>query len=181
MRNHLMTLVLLLAAAGSASAREPTGAYVGAGASIAFEEFDLPRGVDADDTATLDLIAGYRVSPFVAIEGEAQFLYLTGFDLDGIGGDIDGVSLTGSAKVFPVPQSEGLEPFLLAGIGLLDLEGPHRIHANETNWMYQLGGGLNFPIGQETLFEVNAAYHFPQGHLDDFEYWTVGANVQYRF
>ena len=175
----LLTLFLLVGATASAQTSGAQYMYLGAGASFANEEFDLPPGVDADDAAALDLLAGYRVTPQVAVEGQAQFL--SDFDLDGIGGgDIDGVALTGSAKLFPVPASP-IQPYALLGAGILDLDGPSRIDANETSWMFQLGAGVDFPIADRTLLEVRGDYRFPQGSLDDFQYWTLGANVQYRF
>jgi hypothetical protein len=179
---HRLVLLVVFLASSTASAQIDTGqTYAGAGLSLAFEQFDLPRGVSADDTAALDLIAGYRAHPVVALEGEIQLLYVPGFELDGIGGDVDGAALTGSAKLFPVPQTADLQPFFLLGGGLLDLDGPHRIDANKVNWMYQVGAGVDFPVADRTLFEVKATYRVPQGSLEDFEYWTVGANVQYRF
>lgn len=170
----------MLLAASTASAQTSTGyVYAGAGASFANEKFDLPSGIHADDAAALDLFAGYRVRPELAVEAQAQFL--SDFDLDGSGGgDIDGFALTGSAKVFPV-TSGPIQPFGLLGVGILDLDGPRRIDANETNWLFQLGAGIDFPVADRTILEVRGDYRFPQGALDDFEYWTLGANVQYRF
>jgi hypothetical protein len=136
-------------------------------------------GASADDAIALDLIAGYKMSSLFAIEGEAQLL--DDFDLDGVGGDVDGVALTGNAKLFPLQATAAIQPFALVGLGLLALDGPHRIDANETNWMYQLGAGVDFPVAERALVEVKATYRFPQGALDDFEYWTLGANFQYRF
>jgi hypothetical protein len=179
---HRLILLVFLAASSTASAQiDADQVYAGAGLSLAFEQFDLPRGVSADDTAALDLLAGYRVHPNVAMEGEMQLLYVPGFELHGIGGEVEGGAFTGSAKLFPVPPGADLQPFFLLGGGLLALDGPHRIDANKVNWMYQVGAGVDFPVADRTLFEVKATYRVPQGSLEDFEYWTVGANVQYRF
>lgn len=172
--------LIVLALADTASAQgSQLGAYAGGGVSLAFEDFDMPPGSSADDAIALDLIAGYRMNPLFAVEGEAQLL--DDYDLDGVGGDVDGVALTGNAKFFPAAATSAIQPFLLAGMGLLSLDGPHRIDANETNWMYQIGAGVDFPIADRTLLEVKGTYRFPQGALDDFQYWTLGANVQYRF
>jgi len=175
---HVPLLLIVVGLAGTAAAQQP--AYVGVGASSAHEKFDLPRGSSADDTYSIDVLAGYRVSPLLAVEADAEFLW--DFDLDQVaGGDIDGVALTGNAKLFP-PMSTGVvQPFALVGAGLLDLDGPGRIDANNTNWMFNLGGGVDFPLTEAATVEVRGAYRFPQGALDDFRYWTVGANVQYHF
>jgi hypothetical protein len=130
-------------------------------------------------STAFDLIGGYRMNPAVALEAEAQFL--TDFDLDGIGGDVDGIALTGSAKVFPLRGRQEIEPFLLAGLGYLDLDGPSVIDADESDWMFHIGGGVDFPIGPRSVFEIKASYRLPQDDVDDFEYWTLGANVQHRF
>lgn len=166
---------------GVASAQDVVGPYLGAGLSIAFEKFDLPPGVGADDSVAIDLLGGYRVSSFVAIEGELQ--YLDEFDLDGFPGDIDGWTLTGSAKLFPLPATEVIQPFLAGGLGIaeFDLDGPGGIDADDTDWMFLLGAGIDVPVADRVLLEVRASYRFPQDDLDDLEYWTLGANVQYRF
>jgi hypothetical protein len=181
-KNLRVTLyaIAIVALAGNTFAQDThVGPYIGAGASIAFEDFDLPPGVSADDTFALDLMGGYRMSSLVALEGELELL--TDFDLDGIGDDVDGFALTGSAKIFPLQGRERVEPFVLGGLGYLDLDGPSVIDADESDWMLLIGGGVDFPIGERSIFEVKAAYHLPQGDVDDFEYWTLGANVQYRF
>jgi hypothetical protein len=177
---HRLVLLVALSLAGIASAqgtRNP--AYVGLGFSLAAEKFDLPAGVSADDSEALNLLAGYRVGPNVAFEVEAEFL--SEFDLDGIGGNVDGVAATGSAKLFLGTDPDSIEPFLMLGLGFLDLDGPHAIDANESDWMFHLGAGVDFPIARQTLLELRASYRFPQGDLEDFEYWTLGANLQYRF
>ena len=179
MRNLPVLLIALVLAGNAYAQGADEGPYAGGGLSIAFEKFDLPPGAGAEDAIALDLLAGYRMSSFLALEGEAQLL--SDFDLDRTGGDVDGAALTGNAKLFPLPPTTVLQPFVLVGMGLLALDGPHRIDANKTNWMYQIGGGADFPVAERTLLEVKATYRFPQGSLDDFEYWTLGANVQYRF
>jgi hypothetical protein len=183
MQHVLILLVLFFFTMTSpASAQTDAGhAYAGAGISMAFEEFNLPRGIDADHTGALDLIAGYRMNEIVALEGEIQLLYLPGFDLDGVGGDIDGVAFSGNAKLFPMQSAGEVDPFVLIGGGLLDFDGPHRIDANETNWMYQIGGGVDVEVADRTLVELKATYRFPQGALSSYDYWTLGANLQYRF
>ena len=175
-----LVLLLTVSLAGIASAqgtRNP--AYLGLGFSLASEKFDLPAGVSADDTEALNLLAGYRVDRNVALELEAEFL--SEFDLDGAGGNVDGVAVTGSAKLFLGADPNSIEPFLMLGLGFLDLDGPHSIDANESDWLFHLGAGVDFPIARQTVLELRASYRFPQGDLSDFEYWTLGANLQYRF
>jgi hypothetical protein len=194
-RGSVLLLVLALAGAAHAqSDRRSTAAdrradtddayaYVGAGGSLAVERFYLPPGVDADDTGAIDLLAGYRLNPWVALEAEAQFL--AEFDTDGTGGgDIDGMAFTGSAKLFPLQDAQlrqSFEPFLLLGAGLLDLDGPHRIDANDTNWMYLVGAGLDLPLDERLTAELKGTYRYPQGALSGFDYWTLGVNLQYKF
>jgi hypothetical protein len=159
-------------------------AYVGAGGSLAVERLYLPPGVDADDTGAIDLLAGYRLNEYVALEAEAQILAEFDTDPSGAGGDIDGVAWTASAKLFPLqdPQARAsFDPFLLLGAGLLDLDGPHRIEANDTNWMYVIGAGLDLPLDEQFVAELKGTYRYPQGALSGFDYWTVGVNLQYRF
>jgi hypothetical protein len=117
----------------------------------------------------------------LAIEGELQ--YLDEFDLDGVSGEIDGWTLSGSAKFFPLEPTQPIQPFLAGGLGIaeFDLDGPGGIDADDTDWMFLVGVGVDFPIADRTLLEVRASYRSPQDDLDDLEYWTLGANVQYRF
>jgi hypothetical protein len=175
-----LILIAILVASTASAQRGEVGPYFSAGASVAFENFDLPRGVHADDSFALDLIGGYRVDSLVAYELEAEFL--ADFDVDGVGGgDIDGLALTGNIKLFPLQASDGGQPFLLLGLGLLELDGPDAIDADDTEPLLQIGGGLDFPISERAMFGVKATYRLPLDDLDDFEYWTLGANVQYRF
>jgi hypothetical protein len=171
--------VLLISGMAHAQKSDTGYVYLGAGISAAEEEFDLPAGFDADDAFAFDLLGGYRVTPQFAVEAQAQFL--GDFDLDGIGGgDIDGIAFLAAAKLYPIPDA-AIQPFASAGLGFLDLDGPNRIDANESDWMFALGAGVDFPIADRTILEVKGDYRFPQDDLDDFEYWTLGANLQYRF
>jgi hypothetical protein len=183
-RSLRVTLSALLSAAlaATASAQDrAVGPYLGAGISMAFEDFDLPPGVSADDSLALDLLGGYRVSSRVALEGELQ--YLDEFDLDGFPGEIDGWTLSGSVKLFPLEPTQPIQPFLAAGLGFaeFDLDGPGGLDGDESDWLFLVGAGIDFPIADRTLLEIRASYRSPDDDLDDLEYWTLGANLQYRF
>jgi len=158
--------------------------YIGAGASAAIESFDSTPGVNVENAEAWDALLGYRMSPHFAVEAQGQLVQAFNVDSRQVSrdGSVENWSLTLGAKVFPF---EGpIQPFLAAGFGLMDLRSSSRVtllNEDTKDWVTAIGGGVDFPLGDRFTLELAGRYYLPQDELEPFEYWSAGANVQYRF
>ncbi len=158
--------------------------YLGLGAGFGFENFDGTQGLDIDEAFGFDAWGGYRIVPLVA--AEVQLEYLNGFDTTIFGLDIDGqaVAFTGNAKLFPLAEvSDRVEPFLYAGIGVGWFEfdvGPFGT-TDESDFIARFGGGIDLYVTENVAFQVSSSYVLTTGDLDDLDYVSLVAGVQYRF
>ena len=62
---------------------------------------------------------------------------------------MEGIALTDSAKFFPMQRTEVIEPFLLAGLGYLDLDGPGVL--NEPQGVLVLPGEVADRVGYDVV------------------------------
>ena len=161
------------------------GPYLGVHGFAAFENFNE---VDFDDGAGSGIRAGYRLHPHFATE--LQFDHYEDFDIDEsfVDGEVDGYSISAQAKyLFPLP-GERIQPFFFLGAGLLhgDLDDSIPIAgvsvSGDTNeFFWRVGAGVDLYATENVVVGVEAVYNFPTGDLDDFEFWTLGAVLAYRF
>ena len=187
----IASCAVIVFVAGSAAAQE-TGWHAGIGFALANESFDNTDGLDADDGKVIAFQGGYRFNERFAVEGEWE--YFDGFDLDGtagpvsVDGDVDGWMLMASAKFYPMTGR--FEPYLLGGLGFMDVEADVSANAlgvgasfDEDDFapVWQLGLGLDFKANENWTVELETTYKFPTSDLDDFKFWTLGLNLQYRF
>jgi opacity protein-like surface antigen len=159
------------------------GVYAQVGGGYAIENFDLPSGVDADDSLILSGRLGYRFNPNFA--GEVLFEYLDEFELDvsGLGslGDINGWALSANAKIFPLTGR--VQPYGLLGFGWLDAEidlGPLGSE-DDSDTMARFGGGVDFYMTQDLFVNVEGAYVLPFGDLDDADFISFVLSVGFWF
>ncbi len=194
-----LAAIALAAPAGAQAAAGATdyarsGWYVGIGGHAAFEQID---GGDFGDSGGIDAVAGYRLSPNVALEGHFDWNsdfsdpgYFTGTCNTRPGPvtcqgalTIDVLSLTANAKLL-LPFRR-VQPFVLIGGGLMrGAVGAFQSQSDgETNAGYvaRLGGGVDLYATRKLLLSLGVSYLLPTGAVEDLQYLSVGGNLQFRF
>ena len=169
-------------------ADENAGWYGGLSVGSAFENFDLPSGVDTDDSIVLGAQLGFRYktdNDSVHPALEFKFRWFDDFDVDYLGSDVAEVeawSISLRPKVYF--GNSTVQPYLLAGVGWMDgeLSIPALSYSvSESDLLLEVGGGIEFMVGSRTSLFIEADYLLPQGDLEDFEVWEVGAGLNIRF
>jgi opacity protein-like surface antigen len=196
---RIIPIALAIVAAGlavalPASAEEESefgraGPYIGAnvtGASYTrLDEVD--NDLSADPAVGFNAYAGYRLAPSMAFEAQYEMLIGTQLDLDGVtsdAGSLDATTITGNFKFFFL--SGRIQPFALLGFGalLLDLDDDTGQSASgtESNFAMRYGLGLDVYITKQIAASIGASYVLPAGsNIEDFDYVSYGAGIQYRF
>jgi opacity protein-like surface antigen len=167
------------------------GLYLGVGAGFASPVFDLPdlpssADLSADISGLVDARVGYQFHPVFATE--MQFQYYPGFDIvvDDDSGEtdidtLDGVSFGGNAKVIlPLGRDgDGGGLYALGGVGLLNLEDD--AGADDTEFMWRVGGGFDIHLTDNLTFNAEATYLGPTGDFHDFAMVPVVFGFRYQF
>jgi opacity protein-like surface antigen len=174
--------------AGDASSRfARRGVFLGLGALYALENFDTDAAIEdpdnelditADDAGGLELRGGYRVHPNVALEMLYQFY--GGFAVKERTTDVDdhfdGWSLTAGGKLYPFLGR--VQPYALAGLGGLVFTEKQ---GDDSGFLARLGGGVDVYATDHVVFAFEIGYALPAGSIDDFQFVTFSAGIQYRF
>ena len=151
------------------------GGYIGVGGSFALENFNVPGG--QDDSGSLLFRAGYRGLPNIAVEFLGEVL--PGFDgSDSLDNDVNGFAVTINAKLL-VPLGR-VEPYLMAGIGFLDIDEDRRRHRRD-DFAFRSAAGFDFYLTPRWVLYGEAAYMLPTGDVKRFDYATFGGGILFRF
>ncbi|MEO1935719.1 MAG: porin family protein [Myxococcales bacterium] len=140
---------------------------------------------DTDEAAGFKLYGGYRLGAHFAIEAEFEMLPKADIDIDGFGklAELQTWVLTGNAKVFPLTGR--IQPYALFGLGVMeaDLEDSVGLGLNvtETDFAVRFGGGVDFYITANIVASTGIDYVLPTGDVQDIDYVSFGAGIQYRF
>lgn len=151
------------------------GGYLGVGGAYALQNFSIPGG--QDDAASIAFRGGYRGEPWLAVEllGEV----LTTFEGTGpLDNDVRGYAVTVNAKVL-APLGR-VEPWLEAGVGLLDMDQDRRSHRQE-DFVFRSAVGLDLHVTPHWAVYGEAAYLLPTGDVERYDYATFGGGLLYRF
>jgi opacity protein-like surface antigen len=169
------------------------GFYVGLGATLAVQNFDLDEAedtakanIDVEDTAPgLDVRAGYRFHPNIAAELHYQTWAEFGFEVEGDGtqeSQINTWSLMANLKAFPLTGR--IQPYGLLGLGALrvglDDDFDLGIPSNDTNFCGRLGFGLDFYLAEHSLIYFESSYLLTTGGGDTFDLIPLTVGIQYR-
>jgi len=187
-----------LAAREAEQAREQrfarTGLYVGAAALWAPEFFDDGEVV-ARSSRGLSAQLGWRLHPHVALELRGD--WLEGFDLSypevagafsegGAEGDLEAWSVTGNLKLYPLTGR--FQPYLVAGFGALhaDFDVEDRLtgaafRSSDTDALARAGVGLEVFLSEFVLLGAEAAFNGAGGDVENLDFGTVQAGLQFRF
>jgi opacity protein-like surface antigen len=140
---------------------------------------------ETDTTAGFKLYGGYRLNPHFALEAEFEMLPEADVDIDGLGkiAELQTWALTGNAKVFPLTGRT--QPYALIGIGIQGVEFEDSVGAGlsqtESGFAVRFGGGLDFYITENVVASAGVDYVLPTGDVEDLDYVSFGAGIQYRF
>ncbi len=190
----LLCFALLLALPTLAGADEGyarRGLYLGLHSGYTGELFEskigdsLP-GVDfrVDDSRSLHARVGYRLFPWLALEGHAE-LY-DGYDIELLGVDaaeLDGWALTLMGKWYPLRGR--IQPYLLAGGGYMEVNLSDKlslgISEDGSGSLAQGGAGLDLYLTRHVVVNVEAVYSRPMGGVADLDFWGLRGGLEYRF
>ena len=163
------------------------GIYVGLGGFFALENFDRDAAIEgpgtnleigADSAGGLELRGGYRVHPNFA--GELLFQFYSGFSVNnrsnGSNDHFNGWLLAGNAKGYAMLGR--IQPYALAGIGLLAFTEKR---GAELGFVTRIGGGIDLYLSEAVVLDLEIAYLLPAGSLDDYQFTTFSAGIQYRY
>ena len=163
------------------------GFYAGLGGLFALENFDRDAAIEggntnleigADNGGGFGLRGGYRLHPHFA--SELLFQYYAGFSVNnrsnGKNDNFNGWSLTLNAKGYPLLGR--IQPYALGGFGMLgftEKRGP------DFGFVARLGGGVDFYLSESVMLSLEGAYVLPAGSIDDYQFATFGADIQFRY
>ncbi len=175
------------AAAGEPDAQEASGALqepgdlytrrglvVGVGGSTGFEFFDDDGASGEEVDFGLAARAGFRCTD--RMSSELAYEWQEGFDVENSSNDPHW-TLTSNAKLHLLTGR--LQPFLLAGVGILHGEVPGE--KRRTDVAARIGGGVDFYLTEQVAFSLDASYVAPGGDVKQLDYLSVGWGLQLHF
>ncbi len=156
-------------------ALDRAGGYVGVGGAFALQNFSTPGS--QDDSGSILFRAGYRGDPYLAVEFLGEVL--PGFEGDdSVDNDVNGFAVTANAKLL-LPLGR-VEPWLMAGIGFLDIDADSNDETRE-DFAFRSAAGLDVHLTPHWALYAEAAYMLPTGSVKRFDYATFGGGVLFRF
>lgn len=195
----VLLLIVLVVAAAASRADGPfsrPGGYASAGIGGAFEtfhgDFD-PLNQDVSNAFIVGGRLGSRANRFLAFDASVDYT-VKGFELsEDASRSVDARTLLGFANMRLFPIGGRIQPFALAGAGVLwaDLAcsdssgGTHCAAAgfgtSELAFAGRVGGGLDVYLTRHLAVSGELAYVMPTGALADMRFLTFGAQVLLRF
>lgn len=190
MKKFALMLVLGLVFATNAWAR--TG-YTDSVAPDRVDKWELGLGVaagmndEADDAVFVSTEVSYGVTPYIGLGVEAGWMESDG---DGPGEATVGVVPVLADIYLRIPTvHEALVPYGVLGLGGAGVyvERDNLDDADDTAFTWKLGGGLDYFINPNWIFNFEFAYWSASVDLpttsitDDFDWWTIGLSLKYVF
>jgi opacity protein-like surface antigen len=173
---------------GEDFARE--GIYLGAAGSFAIPtqlEDKLGKkfggSFTVDDSLGFHARAGYRLNPHLAFEVHSE--WLAGFEASSGSGraDLEVLTITGDFKVYPLTGR--WQPFVVAGAGALfaDATGQSGLapSGDNSDFAARFGIGLDFYVTRSIVLGLDASYVLPVEDVNEFDYFSLGWGLIYRF
>ncbi len=161
--------------ASAAPSFSRAGGYLGAGGAFALQNFDIPG--EQKNAASIAFRAGYRGYSWLAVEFLGDVL--TTFDGKGSqDNDVNGYALTVNGKL--VAPLGRVEPWLMAGIGFLDIDADREGHRKE-DFVFRSAVGLDVYLTPHWALYGEAAYLLPTGDVKRYDVATFGGGILFRF
>lgn len=183
--------------AGAAHSAYGVGqAYVGANVIGAFERFhfesvvlrgDYPWVGDrptAENVVGGNVRFGYRAHKHIAVELLGEFYDKVDVELFGVEyAEIVAWALMANAKVYVTDRQA--QPYIGCAFGALTAEAEDKfglgLTDEESEVVIRPSIGVDIYLIDRLAIDVEAAYMFPTGDIDDYQFWTLGAGLQLRF
>ncbi len=169
-----------MASAEESSEFARKGFYIGAGGIYALENFSDTGPLSFKDSEGYNFRLGYRLHPHMAIEAEGE--RAIGFDLKQASLDIETWAATLNGKFFALTGQ--FQPFALFGVGSMTATADSKLlqsNITETDVAFRFGGGADVYVTQNWLVNFEVSYVAPRGDVEDLDYVSLGAGIQYRF
>jgi len=173
---------------GEDFARE--GVYLGVAGSFAIPtqledklEKRYGESFSVDDSLGFHARVGYRLSPHLAFEVHSE--WLSGFEATSSSGyaDFEVLTITGDFKVYPLTGR--WQPYLIAGAGGLIADVKEQsglgVSGDSNDFAARFGIGLDYYVTRSIALVVDASYVLPVEDVNDFDYFSLGWGLQYRF
>ena len=191
MTKRLVLLSLGLLLGLSANAFAAMG-YAGSETPDRVKQVDWGVGVSAafnsssDDTAFISTAVSYGITPYIAIGVETGWQEADGDSQD----DTVGFVPILADLIFRVPTvHESIVPYGILGLGgtYAYVDNDHRGDDDDTSFSWKLGGGIDWFINTQWIFNFEFAYwdadvNLPRTSLgNDASFWTLGVGLKYLF
>jgi len=144
--------------------------------------------VDVEYPLGLGARAGYRFHPRLAGELEFQWFSKAKVELDDDQSTVNAIkieTLTLMGNVKGYLFTGRVQPFVLAGVGFMHLNGNDKlslgVETSGDEFAARFGGGVDLYVNRNFVVVVEGGYVLPTGDLDNLNQviWSVG--LQYRF
>lgn len=138
--------------------------------------------VDVDVPLGLNTRVGYRVLPWLAAEGEFEWLSEADVNVSGFGSlaTLESWILTANAKAYPITGR--FQPFGLLGIGYMNAElSALGFSQDEGGFAARFGGGVDYYITPNIVGSLDVSYVLPTGNIEDIDFVSIGWGFAYRF
>jgi len=156
------------------------GPYIEVGGAYVFENFGRSTnmvGSDYGDSGGYQVRAGYRINPWVAVEGEWE--HDVSFQ-DNLEASI--YDLTVNGKFYPLATR--VQPYALVGMGWINGLNDSTTREDQSSLGFRFGLGVEAYITKSMGVAAEAGYVLPAtGYLGshDFDTIPLSLNVFYRF
>ncbi len=159
-----------------------TGMYVSASGVFVVERWPSSnKNAGADDTYGLNLRVGSRISQWASVELELELI--DDFFPDEHQ-DFRAVTATANTRVYPMGGR--IQPFALAGLGIVSTVVKHRdrdssIKQSNADWGFRAGAGVDFYYTEHVAVSLEASHIFTVGDVKDIDHISIGVGLLYRF
>ena len=140
--------------------------------------------VDSSVAAGFYTTYGYRLNPHAAAQLHFQYLPDTDVEFDGVKLlEVNTWTLTGDIKGY-LPMGP-FQPYVLAGLGIMHTKQKSTLgigsKASTEEFVVRLGGGIDYYLTENYVFEVELGGVLPSGDLKGLDLFTFAVGLQYGF
>jgi len=187
--SQVVCLLVILALAPAVYAQDYArdGVALSIGGAFALEDFD-DAGLDFDNTGAAGAAISYRFHPHFAVEGHFEHTFdfkadtFVGFGSANV--DVNVWHLTANVQAFLLTGR--FQPYIEAGYGYgsaqVSVDTPFGSGDDDTDGgMGRAGIGMDSYVTENFVVALEGIYNFGTGDMDDFNYWSLGGKLRWRF
>ena len=152
-------------------AKSDVGYYVSGAAGVG-----LAGTQDYETGYVLNAAFGYNFNP-IRVEAAAGYQHheLKNFSNFNVGF----WSLLANAY-YDFDAGSGIKPYVGGGLGVANTDRSWT-DSSDTNFAWQVGGGLGFKVGDQTTLDIRYRYFRPVNGNMDFQFHNITAGIRYQF